>query len=193
MMNNFDPEAPDLKGEWVRTRDIRFAAIAIGRWPSDPPVWAVLACYAEATKHERKTQRGYSKVKDGEVLDEVIRVYFYHEDQARRDNPNFKPSEYSPPDQRAVIAEALLNTQGLDCRNDGKVEQLRARTIAIERRLMEEEEAEGFPKRASDGARETQRYFNVLREWGDEHYGGPPQMHQLALYISMLIDDGRVL
>lgn len=188
-MNNVDPEAPDLKALWAKTGDVRYAAMAIGRWPSGPPIWAVLACCNETMRDEQKTLGGYKKVEDGEVLDEVIRVYFRREDEAQRANPSLRPSEYVAPDQKIVIAEALLNTEGLDQSNDADVDRFRARTVAIERRLMEEEEAENFPERAIDGARETQRYHRILMEWGLEHHGGFSHLHSLALYLRSVIGD----
>lgn len=182
-MFDFDPEAPDLKAQWATSRDIRFAAMAIGRWPSDPPFWAILACCHENWKQERKTSRGYNKVDDGKVLDEIILVYFRHYDEAQRTNPGLLPSEYTPPDQKIVITEALLTFEKIDQHSDLGFSRLRARLVAIERRLMDEEETEGFPKRQVDGARATQRYNRVLLEWGLEHYGGFSHLHSLALYL----------
>ena len=50
-----DPDAPDLHWQYRQTDDVRFAAMAVGRWPSFPPIWAVLACYGEHEAWLRKT------------------------------------------------------------------------------------------------------------------------------------------
>lgn len=66
-----DPEYQDAERKWKATTDIRYAAIAIGRWrassmyPDDPPEWALGACvnlWDTATAHMApviaKTQGG---------------------------------------------------------------------------------------------------------------------------------------
>lgn len=178
-----DPDAPDLRRLWADTEDIRYAAFAIGRWPSDPPPWAVIACYAEHQRWQRGTKRGNNKARDGAVLDEVIRVYFRLEDEARN-QAFYSPSAYEPPLQSKVIALALLNIEGLHPDHEG----FRARLTSIDRRLDEEAEHEGYPERAIDGARTTARYQRVLLDWGAEVVGAPTYLHSFVQYVGRLIE-----
>ena len=178
-----NPDAPDLKRHWTDTGDVRFAAMAIGRWPADPPPWAVIACYAEHQRWQRGAERGNNKAGDGAVLDEVIRVYFRLQDEARG-QPGYSPSGYEAPAQGRVIALALLNAEGLHPDH----ESFRARLTSIDRRLDEEAEQEGYPERASDGARTTARYQRMLQEWGEEVVGAPTYLHSFLLYISGLVE-----
>lgn len=182
-MSKLDPDAPDLKQLWSKTRNIKYAAMAIGRWPADPPPWAVIACYAEHQRWEQRTDQGYKREKDGEVLDEVIRIYFRLQDEAQA-QPGYLPSTYQPPSQSEVVALALLNIEGVSRESD--FENYRARMKAIASRLMEEEEREGFPERASDGARVTKRYDRVLSQWGAEAVGAPDYLHSFILYLGKL-------
>lgn len=182
-MHSVDPDAPDLKRLWVDTGEVRYAAMAIGRWAADPPPWAMIACYAEHQRWKRGTSKGYNKEGDGAVLDEIIRVYFRLEDEARV-LAGYRPSTYKPPAQNMVVALALLSAEGLlpDERT------FRARFKAISTRLMEEEEEQGFPDRASDGARMTKRYKDMLQEWGAKEVGAPTCLHSFVLYLGTLME-----
>lgn len=59
--------------------DYRFVAIAIGSEPILPPTWAMLACVKLAMSMER-TAGNDTERRDGDVLDETIRVIARHED-----------------------------------------------------------------------------------------------------------------
>lgn len=179
-----DPEAPDLKRLWIETSDIKYPAMAVGRWPVDPPPWAVLACYAEHHRWQQRAAHGNTGDRDGAVLDEVVRVYFRLEDEAR-ERIGYQPSSYKSPARSRVIAIALLHIEGLHPES----ETLRSRLVAIERRLNEEVQLEGVTERGADGAYRTARYERLLLEWGLTEIGGPDHLHSLLQYIAKLVHD----
>lgn len=181
-----DPDAPDLKMLWIETSDIKYPAMAVGRWPVEPPPWAVIACYAEHHRWQQRTAHGNTNDRDGAVLDEVVRVYFRLEDEAR-ERVGYQPSIYKPPARSKVIAIALLHIEGLHPES----ESLRSRVVAIERRLSEEVQLEGVTERGVDGAYRTARYERLLVDWGLTEIGGPNHLHSLLRYIVRLVDENE--
>jgi len=46
----------DWEQAYHKTGDVRFASLAIGRFPGDPPAWAIQACRAAFEKQENATE-----------------------------------------------------------------------------------------------------------------------------------------
>lgn len=186
LSDHIDREATDLKERWIKTGDIKFAAMAIGRWPHDPPPWAMIACHKEHRDWFQRTPKGNSKDADGAVLDEIIRCYFRAEEEAQKQT-EFTYSNYAPPEQKTMIEQALRNVEG---RTPEEGDYYRGRFRAIKSRLDEELEDEGSPKKATDGAPMTARYHRMLQEWGEREVGAPEFLHSFELYLQRLAQEG---
>lgn len=177
-----NPDAPDLHHQYRQTKDIRFAAMAVGRWPSSPPVWAILACYGAHEAWLRSTSKGHAAVRVGKILDEMLGVYFDCENAHRERQSGDKP-KYKPPTRVSVLRKAL---ERLD-ENDSEA-TFRATLVAIERAMTEEAEAERDEQRRlpccdANGLYVTKRYRRVGLEHEAERNGGPSYRLSLLKFL----------
>lgn len=208
-MSETNPDETALKKQYVETGDIKFAARAIGRFPDDPPPWAILACCKEYIGSISSAKSGLKKEDGGAVLDEMIRIYFEFEDRAEAlaisQNRPFKANEHQPPDENYVLDLALYAVEGIEKGH----RRFRARRIAVERQLqversslekqMENERAELQQQRrpgqvplqptslrAACGALRTPRYDRLVKEWVSDALGEPTHTRSLINYLTRL-------
>lgn len=177
-----NPDAPDLHHQYRQTKDIRFAAMAVGRWPSSPPVWAILACYGAHEAWLRTTSKGHAAVKIGKILDEMLMVYFDCE-YAHYDSQVGSTQKYKPPTRVSVLRKAMERLE-----EDDPEVSFRATLVAIDRAMTEEAEAERnakgrLPRRDTNGLHVTKRHRRVVLEHEAERNGGPSYRLSLLKFL----------
>jgi hypothetical protein len=181
---NYDPDAPDLQSQWAKTNDIKFAAQAIGRFPAEPPVWAIIACRSYHVKQEREASAGLNPDGQGQVLDEMFRVQFEFYDVYEASNVS--NASFSPPPLLELQREAILRSEGI-----GKTDyKFRSWQMATDRRWKEE--AKGFKIEPEFRLPMTPRYHRILKEWGERNVGGPVTAYDFSWerYLAKIAEEG---
>lgn len=167
----------DYAEERYRTSgDPIYIALAIGSRPHSPPTWAMLEAISLAERAAAAAIKGNRPIADGKLLDEVIRAYFAHEDDARRDK-QFSVSTYVPPSFDQII-RVVISSNGLE--PDTLAYDARARAI---RRQWDAERAEIVDIDPLLGIPCTHRYQRILHEWGDREVGKPYSEISRILYL----------
>jgi hypothetical protein len=163
-------EAEDCENRFSETGDPVFLALAIGRQPHSPPVWAVECCIALYEQVGHTFGSGGDKEKMGRRLDAMWRFFLAHPDEPERDDEG-KRTRNKGPSIKAAARSAILLIDGITQSHQLFETGLRQLERAWDREQLNDLDPDQTYE-VFDGLAPTHRFSRIFAEWGAGEYGG---------------------